>query len=292
MRRTWLQTYRERRNNYRAGIGKPVKGKKRAHPVIHESELEDLHKPDEAHPHHSLKEDSIASYEREHDLDIRFKLGLDEEVDIGCKRKVEDDGISKHKQDLNDGDIAYKGRDDDEDVSSKHTATDPFGDSDTTTLHESILKVPKSPKWQDTPLRKVIMIIICAYLTFRAAIGLTLALAGLINNTTPPPAPSILLLLLVSIQIFISNRSLPRLMTLIYTIAATLTSLALLIAAYAPLPNGHIPRYAHLSLTGGNCPVHASDCHTQTTHWAVLGCAKYTSYQDLEDNDADSIPIS
>jgi hypothetical protein len=288
---TWLQTFRERHANYRAGIGRPLKGKKMLHPVVHDSELEDLHKPDEAHAHHSLNDDSISSYEGEHHIDLRHKLGIDDD-DITFKGNAEDDDISKHKHNLDDGDITYKGkRFDDDDGASKYTTTDPFGDSEAATLHESIREVPKSPKWQDTPLKKVIVIIICAYSTFRAITGFTIALAGLINYTTPPPAPSILLLLLLSIQIPLSNRSLPRLMTLIYTTAALLTTLAFLIVSYMPLSSlSLVPKYASLSIRGGNCPVAASDCHSQTTHWSVVGCANYTYYTDLEDSDSDEIP--
>ena len=255
-----------------------MKGKKRAHPVVYESELEDLHIPGEAHAHHGLNDDTIRSYD---------------EDEITYNGNVEYDSISKHKQDLDKDDIAYKGKNDDDDMTSKYTATDPFGDPDGTTLRESITEITKSPKWQCTPLKKVIMIAICAYLTFRAIIGLTLAVIGLFNNTTPAPAPSLLFLLLLAIQIYISNRSLPRLLTLIYTISAVLASLAFLTVSYVPLtPLPSIPHYGLLSLTGGTCPVRASDCHSQTTHWTVLGCANYTYYANIESDDPDEMPTS
>jgi hypothetical protein len=136
-----------------------------------------------------LNDDSIARYKREHD-DLRHKLGVEDEDDITYKSKAEDDDSSKHKPLIGNEDITYKGKsfDDGDDKASKHIASNYFDDSEAATLCESIMEIPKSPKWEETPFKKVLAIAICAYCTYRATVGFTIALVGLINHTTPGPA--------------------------------------------------------------------------------------------------------
>jgi hypothetical protein len=134
-----------------------------------------------------LNDDSIARYKREHDDDLRHKLGVEDEDDITYRSKAEDDDSSKHKPLIGNEDITYKVKsfDDGDDKASKHIASNYFDDSEAATLRESIREILKSPKWEETPFKKVFAIAICAYC---ATVGFTIALVGLINHTTLGPA--------------------------------------------------------------------------------------------------------
>jgi hypothetical protein len=179
-----------------------------------------------------------------------------------------------------------------DDLKSKAEHEDPFADSEANTLYDSILEHSPEPKWTESQSLKLVMILICLYFTFRAVVALIINFEGVINNRTTASAPSILLLLLISTQIFASNRNLPRLMSLIFTIDTVLVSIAFLIASYAPLSARNVSRYGYLDLTGGTCAVYAGDCQSQASHWSVVGCANFTLYPDLEDDDNDETPTS
>lgn len=111
------------------------------------------------------------------------------------------------------------------------------------------------------------------------------------DKQTPLSAPSILLLLLVSIQVMIANISTPRIMRMILTADLILIATAFCIAGFAPLgigiSNQSYPAYGNLTIAGGTCPVYASNCVSQSTHWDMVGCGNYTQLIDLGDDDGD-----
>jgi hypothetical protein len=174
-----------------------------------------------------------------------------------------------------------------------------------TTLPPRINEPEDSQLWSVSPARKVLDIGFVAYSTYRAAAALTIQLLGLIDKHTPSCAPSNLLLILVSIQIMLSNVSFPRPIRLVLTLDVFLVAVAFTIAAYAPLTNPRnssyaplnastsaYPSYGELNITGGNCPVYASNCYKQTTHWINVGCGRYTPAIDYDDNDDDADPTT
>lgn len=156
-----------------------------------------------------------------------------------------------------------------------------------------------------SPVRKALDIIFVVFSTYRAAVAFTIQLLGLIDKHAPSCAPSNLLLILVSIQIMLSNVSLPRLTRFILSIDVLLVAIAFTAAAYAPLANPRnssyaplnastraYPSYGELNITGGNCVVYASNCFKQTTHWINVGCGNYTQVIDYDNSDDDENPTT
>ena len=115
----------------------------------------------------------------------------------------------------------------------------------------------------------VIVLISFLYSTARCVIALILSLKVLITKTGSHSASSSLLLLLLSVQTFITNRSIPRITNIILVLDSLAASAAFLIASFDR--RGHY--YGELSLSGGNCPAYAPNCVAQAPHWNKVGCS-------------------
>lgn len=163
--------------------------------------------------------------------------------------------------------------------------------------------------WDVSPRRKVLDIILITFSTYRACVAIAIQLLSLIDKRTPSCAPSNLLLVLVSVQILLSNISLPRKLRLLLTTDTLFLALAFTTAAYAPLSNpkaapnlyfslssspGSYPWYGQLNLTGGRvgCANYASNCIQQSHHWSSVGCGNWTTIIDYEDGDDDENPTT
>lgn len=153
---------------------------------------------------------------------------------------------------------------------------------------EVIEETRKGEWWEESRSRKIVGTIFVVYSTFRAVTALVVNVQALIDHHTSASAPSVLLLLLVSIQMLTANYSIPRLIRGILTIDILLVATAFLIAAFASLANNqNYPAYAQLALAGGTCPFYTSNCHSQATHWDVVGCGNYISLANPDDQGQD-----
>jgi hypothetical protein len=163
-------------------------------------------------------------------------------------------------------------------------------------IHEEVEETDVGPKtgWVASSLRrKIILLVIFVFCTFRAVVAIIVNAEGLFNNHTTPSAPSVLLLALVSIQISLSNLTLPRPIRAVLTLDVLLVAAAFGIASYAPHSEGNYPSYGELALNGGTCPIPASSCLQQMSHWDEVGCGNYTVYNPDGDDAADDlIPTS
>ncbi|KAE9379426.1 hypothetical protein N431DRAFT_478451 [Stipitochalara longipes BDJ] len=169
----------------------------------------------------------------------------------------------------------------------------------------SIIQPRAEESWDASPRRKALDITFLTYSTYRAILAFAIQLLSIIDKHTPSCAPSNLLLILVSIQILLSNVSFPRSLRFLLTIDTLLVAIAFTAASYAPLHNTksnsyaslassprNLPGYGQLNITGGTCPVYASNCIKQTSHWVQIGCGNYTQIIDYEDNDDDDNPTT
>jgi len=114
----------------------------------------------------------------------------------------------------------------------------------------------------------IVVLISFLYSTARCAIALILSLRVLITKTGSHSASSSLLLLLLSVQTFITNRSIPRIMNIILVLDSLIASAAFLIASF----DRRGQYYGELNLSGGNCPAYAPNCVAQAPHWDEVGC--------------------
>jgi len=133
--------------------------------------------------------------------------------------------------------------------------------------------------------KRIIRYTIIGYCTFRAMVTSIVNILSLIDKHTTPSAPSTVLLILVSTQITASNQSLSRILRLLLSLDILLLAVSFTIVSFAPMSSATYPSYGSLTISGGNCPVYASNCHKQTTHWDEIGCGHYTTYIGADNND-------
>jgi hypothetical protein len=137
--------------------------------------------------------------------------------------------------------------------------------------HQDEQVVPTPVPWRIFNMSTTHMVVILVsfvYSTARCAIALILSLKVLITKQGSHSASSSLLLLVLSIQTFITNRSIPRIMNMILILDSLVASIAFLIASF----DRRGQYYGELKLSGGNCPVYMPDCSTQSSHWSQVGC--------------------
>lgn len=137
--------------------------------------------------------------------------------------------------------------------------------------HEAEEAVPRPPPWRMFNMSTTHMVIVLVsfiYSTARCAIALILSLKVLITKSGSHSASSSLLLLLLSVQTFITNRSIPRLMNIILVLDSLLASTAFIIASF----DRRGQYYGELNLAGGNCPAYAPNCVAQAPYWDKVGC--------------------
>ena len=141
-------------------------------------------------------------------------------------------------------------------------------------------------RWQASCQNKILVILSVAYNTVRAIIAIAMTLDVTISRNGTQTAVSSLFLLYLSLQTFISNRKLPRLISLILVIDLFLVGLAFLIANW----DEHTGHYGDATVMGGNCPVYASDCKSQARQWTRVGCgAALPPVTSAQDSDGDSL---
>lgn len=114
----------------------------------------------------------------------------------------------------------------------------------------------------------VIILISFLYSTARCAIALILSLKVLVTKQGSHSASSSLLLLLLSVQTFITNRSIPRIMNIVLVLDSFIASIAFVIASF----DQRGQYYGEFTLFGGNCPAYIADCAAQSSHWNQVGC--------------------
>jgi hypothetical protein len=123
-------------------------------------------------------------------------------------------------------------------------------------------------KWEASMRNKILVLISVVYNTIRTAFAFKTTLELAIARSGTHPAVSSLFLLYLSFQTFISNRKLPRLLTLIVVLDLTLVAAAFLVSTW----DFHAHTYGDATVRGGNCPVYANNCTAQAHQWTQLGC--------------------
>ncbi|KAF8854895.1 hypothetical protein BDZ45DRAFT_805448 [Acephala macrosclerotiorum] len=146
------------------------------------------------------------------------------------------------------------------------------------------------PTWTEiaSPIKRFIDVFLIGYSSFRAIVAIIIALGALISTHISPPAPSNLLLLLVSVQILLANLPYPRVLQGLLTVDVLLAALAFTITSYSSFSSSHA-KYGQLSFTDGTCPIVASNCIQQSTHWSSVGRGNYTKLIDYEDDELDGL---
>lgn len=141
-------------------------------------------------------------------------------------------------------------------------------------------------RWQDSPRNKILVLLAVTYNTLRSIIAIVMTLDVTITRNGTHSAVSSLFLLYLSLQTFVSNRKLPRIISLILVIDLLLVGVSFLIANW----DWHTGSYGDATVIGGNCPVYASDCKSQAQHWTRVGCgAALPAVTIPQDSDGDEL---
>jgi hypothetical protein len=123
-------------------------------------------------------------------------------------------------------------------------------------------------KWEASVRNKILVLISVVYNTLRTVFAFKTTLELAIARSGTHPAVSSLFLLYLSFQTFISNRKLPRLLTLIVVLDLALVAAAFLVSTW----DFHAHTYGDATVQGGTCPVYADDCTAQAHQWTQVGC--------------------
>jgi hypothetical protein len=140
--------------------------------------------------------------------------------------------------------------------------------------------------WQDSLLNKVIVLGSVTYNTVRAVFALITTMHITITRTGTHSAISSLFLISLSLQTFIANRKLLRLITLILVLDLIAVGIAVLVTSW----DFHTASYGDALVLQGNCPVYASNCHSQAHQWTKVGCGAVLPPYDGADKYAGSNP--
>lgn len=122
--------------------------------------------------------------------------------------------------------------------------------------------------WQAPLKDKLLVSISLTYTTLRSIFALITTLKVSITRQGTHAASSSLLLLYLSLQTFMANRAIPRVITLALVTDLLIVAIAFLITTW----DFHSAAYGDISVLSGNCPVFATDCTTQARNWTRVGC--------------------
>jgi hypothetical protein len=125
--------------------------------------------------------------------------------------------------------------------------------------------------WQDSLKNKIVVLISIVYNTLRAVFAAVTALQVAITHNGTHAAVSSLFLLYLSIQTFMANRKIPRIITFLLVIDLLLVGIAFLVTTW----DFKSHTYGDAVIMGGNCPqtpAYAPDCKTQLAQWSMVGC--------------------
>jgi len=123
-------------------------------------------------------------------------------------------------------------------------------------------------RWQASWRNKTLVILSVIYNTMRSIFIIVTTLDVTITRNGTHSAVSSIFLVFLSLQTFLSNRKIPRLISLILVIDLFLVGLAFLIATW----DWRTAMYGDATVMGGNCPVYAYDCISQARQWTRIGC--------------------
>jgi hypothetical protein len=123
-------------------------------------------------------------------------------------------------------------------------------------------------RWQDSLPNKIVVLVSTGYNTIRSMFALITTIHITHTRVGTHSAISSLFLLFLSLQTFISNRKLPRLLTLILVLDLIAVGIAFLITSW----DFHTASYGEALVLRGNCPVYAPNCRSQAQHWTKVGC--------------------
>jgi hypothetical protein len=126
-------------------------------------------------------------------------------------------------------------------------------------------------KWQDNLMNKIAVLVSVTYNTLRAVFAAISAIQIASTHHGTHAAVSSLFLLYLSIQTFMSNRKIPRIITLLLVIDLTLVGIAFVLSTW----DWKAHAYGDAVIMGGNCPQlpsYAPDCRTQLSQWSMVGC--------------------
>jgi hypothetical protein len=133
---------------------------------------------------------------------------------------------------------------------------------------EQFLRTATTSRWEASTGNKISVLVSVAYNTLRCAVAAVTTLDIVVTRRGTHAALSSLFLLYLSLQTFISNRKLPRVILLVVLLDLFLAGLSLLLATW----DLGASTYGDATLIGGNCPVFAPDCDSQALYWSQVGC--------------------
>jgi hypothetical protein len=153
-------------------------------------------------------------------------------------------------------------------------ANDPLShEQDAPPMYTPEYRTAREPtlQWYDSLGTKITVLVSVVYNTLRAVFAVVTTLQIAATHKGTHAANSSLLLLYFSLQTFISNRKIPRVISFLLVLDLILVGIALLVSTWDF--NSH--SYGDAIIMGGNCPqtpAYASDCRTQVHQWSVVGC--------------------
>jgi hypothetical protein len=130
------------------------------------------------------------------------------------------------------------------------------------------LATPTTSRWDASTRNKIAVLVSVVYNTLRAVVAAVTTLDIVVTHRGTHAAVSSLFLLYLSLQTFISNRKLPRIIIIVILVDLVLAGLSFLLAVW----DLGASTYGDATLIGGNCPVFADDCNSQAQKWSQIGC--------------------
>ena len=133
---------------------------------------------------------------------------------------------------------------------------------------EQFLATATTSRWDASTRNKISVLVSVVYNTLRAVVAAVTTLDIVVTHRGTHAAMSSLFLLYLSLQTFISNRKLPRIIVIVILFDLFLAGLSFLLATW----DLGATTYGDATLIGGNCPVFADDCDSQARQWSQVGC--------------------